>query len=160
MSVLYFTFTHLVKVTGAWCLAIWADYFPPCWVHRMIFSIAFSHWKFQSLRILKYFNIVDCWLPSFVHVPLAKTFYYIYFGKQMSCLDICITILRYLVLHLLYIYQLIFDNVHLYMLDMPIGIDILMNLRNHQGASARTRTYAHGNYTNRPRIRDIRDTAY
>ena len=28
-------------------------------------------------------------------------------------------------------------------LDLPIGIDILMNLRTHQGASARVRTHAH-----------------
>ena len=46
------------------------------------------------------------------------------------------------------------------MLDLPIGIDILMNLRTHQGASARTRAYAHGNYTNRPPIQDARNTAY
>ena len=45
-------------------------------------------------------------------------------------------------------------------LDLPIVIDILMNLRTHQGASARACAYAHGNYTNRPPIRDARNTAY
>ena len=36
-------------------------------VHYLIFSIAISHWNCQSLRILKYVDIVDLWLPSFVH---------------------------------------------------------------------------------------------
>ena len=45
-------------------------------------------------------------------------------------------------------------------LDLPIGIYILMNLRTHQGASARARAYVHGDYTNRPPIRDVRNTAY
>ena len=45
-------------------------------------------------------------------------------------------------------------------LDLPIGIDILMNLQTHQGASARTREYAHGDDTNCPPIRDVRNTAY
>ena len=45
-------------------------------------------------------------------------------------------------------------------LDFSIGIDILMNLRTHQGASARARAYAHVNYTNRPPIRDAKNTAY
>ena len=35
-----------------------------------------------------------------------------------------------------------------------------MNLQTHQGASARARAYAHGNYTNRPPIRNARNMAY
>ena len=46
------------------------------------------------------------------------------------------------------------------MLDLPIGIDILMNLQNHQRASARAHAYVHGDYTKRPPIRDVRDKAY
>ena len=44
--------------------------------------------------------------------------------------------------------------------DLPIGIDILMNLLTHQGASARARTYTHSDYTNRLPIRDVQNTAY
>ena len=40
-------------------------------------------------------------------------------------------------------------------LDLPIGIDILMNLQTHQGASARAHAYAHGDYTNCPLIQDV-----
>ena len=45
-------------------------------------------------------------------------------------------------------------------LDSPIGIDILMNLRTHQGSSARARAYAYNNYTNCPPIQDARNTEY
>ena len=45
-------------------------------------------------------------------------------------------------------------------LDLPIGIDILMNLRTNQGASARARAYAHCDYTNCTPIQDVWNTAY
>ena len=47
--------------------------------------------------------------------PLSETVYYISFGNKMSCLHIGIAILRYLLLHILDIHQLIFDFVHLCM---------------------------------------------
>ena len=47
-----------------------------------------------------------------------------------------------------------------FMLDLPIGIDILMNLQTHQQAIARARAYAHGDYTNCLPIRDVRNTVY
>ena len=46
------------------------------------------------------------------------------------------------------------------LLDLPIGIDTLMNLQTHQRASVRAHAYAYGDYTNRLPIRDVRDTAY
>ena len=46
------------------------------------------------------------------------------------------------------------------MLDLPIGIDILMNLRTYQIASAHARVYVHRGYTNRPPIQDARNMAY
>ena len=46
------------------------------------------------------------------------------------------------------------------LLDLPIGIDILMNLQTHQQASARARAYANSNHTNHPPIQEVRDTAY
>ena len=46
------------------------------------------------------------------------------------------------------------------LLDFTIGIDILMNLRTHQRAIAQARAYVHSDYTNRPPIRDVLDTAY
>ena len=45
-------------------------------------------------------------------------------------------------------------------LDLPIGIEIQMNLQTHQRASAHACTYMHGDYTNCPPIRDVRNTAY
>ena len=47
-----------------------------------------------------------------------------------------------------------------YLLDLKIGIDIIMNLRTHKRASVRACAYAHGDYTNRPPIRDVQDMAY
>ena len=46
------------------------------------------------------------------------------------------------------------------LLDLPIGIYILMNLRTHQGDSVCANAYAHGNYTNSLLIRDAWNTAY
>ena len=65
----------------------------------MIFSVTSSHRTYQSLSILKYFNIC--------------------FGQKISCLHIGIAILKYLVLHIMEINQLIFDYVHLYILIVP-----------------------------------------
>ena len=45
-------------------------------------------------------------------------------------------------------------------LDLPIGIDTLMNLKTHQGASARACKYAHDDYTNRVPIQDVRNMEY
>ena len=42
-------------------------------------------------------------------------------------------------------------------LNLPIGIDILMNLQTHQDP---VRAHAHGDYTNRLPIQDIHNKAY
>ena len=47
-----------------------------------------------------------------------------------------------------------------YVLDLPIGIYILMNLQTHQQASAHACAYMHGDYTNCPQIREVWDTEY
>ena len=36
-------------------------------VHRIISGVTLSQWNFRSLSIMEYFNLVDCWLPYFVH---------------------------------------------------------------------------------------------
>ena len=45
----------------------------------------------------------------------GKTVYYIFFGHQRSCLHIEITLLRWLIIHLLDIHELFFYCMHLCM---------------------------------------------
>ena len=54
-------------------------------------------------------------MTPLICVLLAETVYYTCFGQKRLCLQIGIAVLRWLVIHLLYIHRLVFDYVNICM---------------------------------------------
>ena len=65
--------------------------------------------KYLPLKLPKNYHYEIFWCDWFLTLPLcallSETVYYIWFSKKISCLHIGISVLRWLVIHLLVIHQ-------------------------------------------------------
>ena len=91
-------------------------------VNQLIFRETIFCWNFQSIRILKYFDIIDFWLLSFVYYLLKQSIIYFFVRK----VHVCTFVLKswnglYLISWILIIYYMTFF-VYVWMQEVPCGL--------------------------------------